>query len=504
MTELPREAQSYLDELRGRPGARAEATIGEIWNAEWTRSGLDTIGGVGKPFNDAYQELSDAVVGAHGADLQTLGARYGIYTGKAVTPDERVAALNALVDVLPEDQRKPLEPLRDVRRRASDKAQAIEREASDVSSATYGLTGVGTAFAAGVARQTVDPVNLAAMAATAPIGGPLAGPVLKVVGRQALAGGLAQAAVEPFVQPQRAELGLESGFKEGVINVGQAAIGGGALAGLFRGGAAAVRAVGRIGNAGEFTVPGPRRVDAAAPAEGRPVAAEPEFAAVEKSARPAAPASEIERVFQALDPAELDAAALHAETRHIVDGARLPDADPVLHSASIEEAARSMDAGRPFDAEQPRAALRDAGVEAPPLDADHRAKYSTRGGTRHGLRSEAMEVYREQVRAKPDEPALSDLPLPDDVKAKAPPEPAATSATPAGGAAAAPKPLGNPALAADAERVLAEAPDLDVVLVDAEGNGRKVKARDALKSADDDAAAVRELMGCIGTPPAAA
>jgi hypothetical protein len=39
---------------------------------------------------------------------------------------------------LPDDAKKEIEPLRDVRRRASDKAQQIERDAADVAGATYG------------------------------------------------------------------------------------------------------------------------------------------------------------------------------------------------------------------------------------------------------------------------------------------------------------------------------------------------------------------------------
>lgn len=531
MNDLPQASQDYLDELRGRPGARQPATFGEAWDAEWQRSGLDTIGGIGKPFQDAYQELSDAVEAAHGADLGTLTARYGINMGAAVTPDQRIGALNALVDVLPEDKRKELEALRDVRARAADKAAAIEREASDVSGAAYGLKGMAGTWLAGIARQTLDPVNLAAMAVTAPIGGPLEGPVLKVVGRQALAAGAAQAAVEPYVQAARGELGLASGFKEGAIDVAQAALGGAGMAALFRGAGAAIRLARRqpLGE-GEFRTAGTE-----APAR-------PEIAAIE-SAPPAAAPSEIERLFAAAAPEDFEAAARHAETRQMVDATMLADGEPMLHAAALENAADAMEAGRPVPAETVRSpAVRigsdvheaaNHGIAADnaeqvlgrPLKLDEiesgfttssgrfvdrneaaqiagrseplqtgdvpkaevvpaEAQYSTRGGTRNGLRSEAMQVYREQIAAeqggKPAPPG---------------------AAAPAGEEGAAAKPLGDPVLARDAERALAARPDLEVVVSGPDGAPRRLKVADALQAADEDAAAVRELMDCIGAAP---
>jgi hypothetical protein len=237
-------AEDYLNELSRRAGARAPATLTEIWNSEWTRGGLDTIGGVGKPFMDAYEDLRSAVEGAGGGPSVTeLARRYNIQPGYNI--DQRAAALGAIADALPltEDQRKAIEPLKDVRKRAADKAQAIEREASDVAGATYGLSGTATSFLAGAARQTLDPFNIAAMVATAPIGGPLEGAALKVIARQALAGAAAQAAVEPIIQSGRAELGLESGFGKAAGDVLEAGVGAGALAGAFRAAGAAWRAL---------------------------------------------------------------------------------------------------------------------------------------------------------------------------------------------------------------------------------------------------------------------
>lgn len=241
MSDWNAAAADYLTELGRQPAAAPPATIGEIWQSEWTRSGLDTIGGIGKPFGDAYDELSRAIEKHGGADIGTLAFRSNVNMGAAVTPDLRVAALNAIADTLPEDARKELEPLRDVRRRASDKAQAIEREAADVAGRTYGLSGNAVAFLAGTARQFVDPEMLLANAITAPIGGPFKGPVLKVIARQGVAGAAAQLLVEPQIQEGRATLGLDSGFSHGAMDVAQAALGAGGLAALLRAGGAGYR-----------------------------------------------------------------------------------------------------------------------------------------------------------------------------------------------------------------------------------------------------------------------
>lgn len=233
--------QDYLNELSRREGARLPATLGEVWNAEWSRAGLDTIGGVGQPFRDAMGELEAAIAGASGQDVTDYAFSHGINLAGAASQDERVAMLGRLADTLPEDKRKPIEPLKDVRKRAADKAQKIEADAADTAGATYGLSGVATSWLAAIARQTVDPVNLAAMAITAPIGGPEGAPLWKFLARQAGAGAAAQAAVEPTIEPARAQLGLEAGPGRALTNIAEAGIGGGALAGLFRGAGAAIR-----------------------------------------------------------------------------------------------------------------------------------------------------------------------------------------------------------------------------------------------------------------------
>lgn len=242
--------QDYLNELASRPAARMPAAIGEIWNAEWERAGLDTISGVGKPYRDAVDDLETAIAGASGKSVSEYAFSQGVNLAGAASPDRRVALLAQLADTLPDEARKTIDPLKDVRKRAAEKAQKIEADANDVAGATYGLSGAATAFAAGIARLTADPFNLAAMVATAPIGGPLTGGAVKVIGRQALAGGVAQAVVEPAIQPARGELGLEHGADRALGNIAGAAFGGAVfsggilgLSGLLRAGARSMRGV---------------------------------------------------------------------------------------------------------------------------------------------------------------------------------------------------------------------------------------------------------------------
>jgi hypothetical protein len=239
MTDWGTGATDYLADLARRPAARSPASIGEVWSSEWNRSGLDTLTGIGAPLDAAYADLVKGVEGAAGKPVADLVP--GI--NDSASTDERARMLRGAVADLPEEKRAALEPLFDVRRRASEKALKTENDANDVYSAAYGISGVATSWAAGIARQALDPVNLA----TLPLGGPLKGPVAKVLLREAGIGGLTQLAQEPAIETGRAQLGLEAGFGRGAANVAQAAVGAAGLTGLFRAAAWALRATGRAG-----------------------------------------------------------------------------------------------------------------------------------------------------------------------------------------------------------------------------------------------------------------
>ncbi|MBI5112867.1 MAG: hypothetical protein HZA68_12940 [Rhodovulum sp.] len=293
MTDWRAIEADYAGELARRGAAQAPASLGEIWSAEWARAGLDTIAGVNRPLGDATRALEDAIAGEAGTDLASYATDRGISINQP-TVDARIAALGALADTLPEEARARVAPLKDVRKAAADRAQAIEREADQVARATYGLSGIATAFLARAARQTVDPANLLAGVATGPLGGEImAGRLLTMLGRQAAAGAAAQAVVEPYIQPARADLGLDAGAGRAAANIAEAAIGSAALAGLFRGAGAAV---GRLWARGDHVGDATNMVAEPAPSAEtgapRPAPAEPAGEAAPSPAVALAPAPE--------------------------------------------------------------------------------------------------------------------------------------------------------------------------------------------------------------------
>lgn len=216
------------------PAALPTASLSEIWNTEWRRSGLDVTAGAQKPYTDAYNDFRDKFRSVTGRELPDAARETGTFLGSYGQVRQ---AIKAILPTLPEDQRKQLEPVADIDTAARTKARKIEQDAAETASRTHGLSGWATAFAASVARQSVDPINLMTMAA----GGPLTGNVVKMLAREALIGATSQAIQEPFVQSARADLGLEAGFGRATTNVLEAAIGGAAFAGLLRGGAYVLR-----------------------------------------------------------------------------------------------------------------------------------------------------------------------------------------------------------------------------------------------------------------------
>lgn len=324
MPDLSQSATNYLDDLARQPAARQPATIGEIWDSEWKRGGLDTITGIGKPLADARGELSTAIEAAAGKPIADYAAEQRIPLGAGATVDQNIKALNDLADTLPEDAKKTIDPLRDVRRRSMQKAQQIERDAADVSSATYGLGGTATAWAAGIARQSSDPVNLAMMAATAPIGGPITGGAVKFIAGQAAAGAIAQAAVEPYIEPTRAELGLDSGIGRAAGNILEAGVGGAVLGGagvglhrLFRAAATAYRG------------------------------ARPVEAGIQQAAEPPLGESPVPTVDHPnLTAEDFSAAALHAERNAVTEAP--PGVDPIAHGAAVSQATQALEDGTPL------------------------------------------------------------------------------------------------------------------------------------------------------------
>jgi len=615
--------EDYLSELATRPGAAAPATLGEIWRAEWNGAGLDTITGLGAPVMKAYEDLRQAVEGAAGKPIGDAAAERGINFFHARGVDARAAALGAIADTLPEDQRKDIEPLRDIRARAADAAAAIERERGDTANGTYGLSGHATAFLAGVARQAVDPVNLGITIATAPMGGE--GALLPYLARQAAIGAGTQAVQEPAIQGKREQLALQTGLGEATRNILMAGAGAAGISGLFRAAGYAARLYSRrgakaaadpiaptaappsdtftgflepedaaaldrgehidfrevqplsapAGYGGDFTIPtnlGPTREKLPAPA---PVAAEGEhgaFPGAEHAAAIDRGAPIDYREAHALGdeiggehgyggnfdfaPKDFEAAAMLAERDQVIghmapdhSGAGrqahdvlLGDADAIINQghefrplfdvAAIErisQAASARDRAAQLDAvlkDLPKgdaaaaetlARLQevDRQLAAPEISkADHKKLSDRRDELLANTNPEALQAAaapierRRVLAAERANPAIRIAEI-DKETANARLEFATAhkpaekpAAKPAASGMRAPEgesmPIGNRQLAADAERAMAAHGDMAMEVENPDGTVRRVTARALLAEAEEDAAAARELVDCLG------
>jgi adenylate kinase family enzyme/predicted nucleic acid-binding Zn-ribbon protein len=359
--------QDFVSDLASRPAARQPATLGEIWNSEWQAAGLGTIGGLTGPLNDAYEDLHRAVEDAAGRPVADIAAELRIPLFRARSFDERAAMLAPIIATLPEDSRKVIEPLRDIRSRAADKAAAIEHQAADTAMATYGLSGHAAAWAAGIARTAVDPVNLGLTVATAPLGGE-GGAIAPFLLRQAAIRAGVQAAQEPFIQGGRAELGLESGPKQALGDILNAGTGAAGMAGLFRAGAAAWRfGASRIRGVSNVA---PADFEAAANLAERDQAIA-HAADVSPAPEPMAHAQSIEAASDAINAGDVERLLAERGDQLAVEGARLPPTVERLselqlgqvRDAAVEIEARTAESRTKLDREAERIAAEQPKAE---------------------------------------------------------------------------------------------------------------------------------------------
>lgn len=332
MTDYAAGEADYLDSLteriRAGGAARQAATIGEVWRDEFAATGLSTVFGAGAPLEDAYNELVNGVGAALGRPIgETLSADPQFVSGGF---DAKIAAVNRLADTLPEEKRQRLDPLRDVRGRAAARAQATEAEAADTQAATYSLAGHAAAFLAGVVRQAIDPVNLAAL----PLGGPLKGPVVPMLLREAAIGAGVQAFQEPAIAAARRELGLDTDVLGSIAGAGLGAAG---FAGLLRGGAALIGAV----RSSRVTSRQSATGASATSASGQPSAPAEVAQAGEAVANGA-------RLSEVASEADLVAAARLAERDEMIDAAAPVDttASRIATHAAVDEAAMALEGPR--------------------------------------------------------------------------------------------------------------------------------------------------------------
>ncbi|HZU87933.1 MAG TPA: hypothetical protein VE993_01625 [Stellaceae bacterium] len=352
MADWDADAAAYGAELATRRGAAPPATLGAIWQANWNAAGLDTFTGSGAPLAGAFNDLVDAATAKLGPLPAAAKARGLDYFG-APGFDGKAALIARMAADLPKDQQAELAPLLDIRSRAADTAAKIESDAADVAGRTYGLSGLATAWLAGVARQVVDPVNVALMA----VGGPEGGGVITTLARQALIAGAGQAIQEPVIQANRRELGLDSGLGPALKDVAETAGGAAAttavLGALYRGAAWALR------NRAPAELPPAVNVSPA------------DFDA-------AAHLADRDHVMAPADPAQLEAIARAVEAGNVFDATReLPihAADRAGAPAGDTLESRVVMTGRPeVDAVLNEPTVRTR-IEAPTIDASHDVPY---------------------------------------------------------------------------------------------------------------------------------
>ncbi len=554
MADAETARNDFLARAARGPVAKSPATFGEIWNSSFDAAGLDTLSGVGsgRIVSQAYDDLVAKVEAATGKPIyDAVRDLSGERLGAATTIDEKAQMIGRVVDTLPDDQRKAIDPLKDIRRVAADRAAAIEKTAAETTN--YGLSGTAVAFAAGVARQAIDPVNLA----TLPLGGPLKGSLVKVLAREAAIGAGSQLVQEPAIQAGRADLGLESGFGEAAGNVAEAGLGAAGLVGVFRGAAAVMKLAQRSGtrtapNAsapladwdGQRTFTGHFDADDA-PAFDRGIPVEPvrplgdapdvrgpgEFTIGEGAtarptrdrAPPPPPSEPFERTplgpLDAEDIAAFDRGRPETTPLNMIDHAEIGgsvghfDLSGALRAMEhfapedFEAAARSIERDHVVSAELPDTVapeVRSGGVQQA-ADAIEAGKRVNIAGA-----IEPVPVAAPTERASggvqlEETPAAVPAPLAgqaaSDARVSAGEDAARTPAAPrtpdADGDVAAR--VGNPALIQDANRALADAGgDLVIRLEGPDGSVREVSARQALAEAEEDAAAAAELSACVG------
>jgi hypothetical protein len=336
MADWDADAASYTADLAARRGAGPPATLGEVWNANWKASGLDTLTGSGQPLADAFNNLVDAATQKLGP-LPQAARDAGLDYFGAPGFDGKAALLGQLVTKLPKEQQAALSPLLDIRSRAADAAAKTESDAADVAGRTYGLSGLATSWLSSVARQVIDPANVALLAA----GGP-EGAGVSAIARQALIAGAGQLIQEPVIQNNRAELGLESGVGRAIEDVGQVAGGAVALPLLFRAaGWAARRALSAAGS-GDFQAAAllADRDRVVAPADARQL--ETTAAAVESGRTPVPTPAEQQATHPAIaltGRPEVDAVLNEPSIREAILNPKINDKNSVPYIAGASEGA---------------------------------------------------------------------------------------------------------------------------------------------------------------------
>jgi len=372
---------------------QALASSGEIWNAMWGKSGLNSLSGVQQPIDDANDALERALAQATGKRFEDMAETI---TGTPRAADDyepkgRAAVLASFAQTLEPDQRAALGDLADPLKQAERAAGKIERDAAQVMSRSYGLSGHAIAFAASAARMMTDPVNLMATVATLPFGGAAGMSAVKFAGREFLSNAAAQALQEPDIQRGRAALGLDHGLADAVENIAMAGVAGAALHPLIylRAGASSLRA--RLGKGGP--------ADAAETPHGLQAGDLDAVAAI----------SERNAALEAQARNPVEAARMHGDVQQMVDaingGTPLPEIEPVRMEPA---GARLLDRHRVTDADGRLHEVEPVVVEARDLLSSSDAGFDAMLQPRDRSRAASGQQIREMAnRLDPERLGLS-------------------------------------------------------------------------------------------------
>jgi len=196
-------------------------------------------------FQDAYDDYVDEIFEATGQKLRNPVARDAEFAqrvtekkrgGRRVTGRMVEESLedDFFEQVLKLHAQNPNFELRDknnIRAEISEKSHLLQERHKDISARQTGLGAVGEFFGSAGATIT-DPVIAGSML----LGSPAAAGIVRTAIVEGLIAGGAEAVIQPAIQKHRAELGFEdAGFEAGARNVGFAAVGGAAFAGLIKG-----------------------------------------------------------------------------------------------------------------------------------------------------------------------------------------------------------------------------------------------------------------------------
>jgi hypothetical protein len=329
------DTRDFLDQIAARGPAQPEATLGEAWSASWSSAGLSTIGGVAAPRTQALDELASAYRTASGVDPYEEARRQGVPLDVA-NDDQKAATIAMLARGLPDAAQQQLAPHLDVNAKAASIAAKIDRTASETADRTWGLSANGAMVLAGLARTMVDPATLAVTAGVA-AATPETGGLAAFLAREAFVNAGTTAATQPFVNADRERLGLQNAPL--LESIGESAVAGAALGGLFRGAGAVARRI-FWRNA----------VRADAPIENNGLGSQTGDISGSAVQTPDMPPAARDAAG-AVEPEDFTLAARHLDNRDVED-MQAPRADAggvMAHAQAIDAATAAIDAARPVD-----------------------------------------------------------------------------------------------------------------------------------------------------------